>query len=90
MVDVADLAYEIRSPKNWENVLGYAIAVNDAILYISLLEKIKFAAAVETADLHDFIIMNAVQIEFNDMPQDIYKCFVASILALADMQREQV
>ena len=74
--------------RNLTETLSYIARISDSWFAVSMLENHLYCFEVHDSDFVMYAIDNGTTILFDELPGDIYKCFVASFLVVAEMAEE--
>ena len=66
------------------HILSYIARVNESWFAVSMLEKFLWAFEVHDQEFADYAYDHGVEIGFDELPHDIYKCFQAAFLVIAE------
>ena len=71
-----------------KETLSYVSRVNESWFAISMLEQILYCFEVQEQEFVDYAINNGILILFDELPEDIYKCFTATFFTIAEVMEE--
>lgn len=70
------------------SILSYVARVDQSWFAISMLEEHLYCFEVHEQPFIDYAMENGTVILFDELPEDIYKCFVASFFVIAEVIEE--
>jgi len=69
-------------------VISYVARVNDSWFAISMIDKFMYCFEVHDQDFADYALDNGIVILFDELPENVYKCFTAAFFAIAEVAEE--
>lgn len=71
-----------------EEILAYVTIVEGSWFAVSMLETFLYTFEVQDQKFADFVYENGAVINLDILPEDVYKCFTATFLVLAERLTE--
>ena len=69
-------------------VLSYVARVDESWFAVSMLEDQLYCFEVHQEEFVTYALDNGTVMLFDELPEDIYKCFTAAFLVIAEMEEE--
>ncbi len=67
-----------------EKIVAYVTRVSGTWFAISMVEKHMYAFEVGTEEFAEYAVENGIELLFDELPVEVYKCFTATFLVIAE------
>ena len=70
-------------------IISYVARVNGSWFAVSMLEEYLYCFEVHQQEFVDYALNNGLVLLMDEVPEDVYRCFIASFLVIAENLSER-